>query len=69
MPKFQIVTTDNITYTEGASPLGVFADLGVGGAVLENFRYEPGYVVLKYSDDLELRIPEHRIKYIAKRFS
>lgn len=69
MPKFQIVTTDKICYTEGRSPLGVFADLGGTDAVLENFRYEDGYVVLEHSGDFELRIPEHRIQYIAKHFS
>lgn len=65
MADFQIVTTDDQAHTEGTHSFA-FKDLGYDSVRLQSFVHDGDYVVLQYEHGLELSIPEHRIKYIAK---
>lgn len=63
MPTFQIVTTDDQTRTQGDTE--AFTALGHETATLESYEHEGDYVVLRYSQGLELAIHERHVRYIA----
>ncbi|WP_406004408.1 hypothetical protein [Streptomyces sp. NBC_00987] len=64
-PTFQIVTTDDRVYTEGASEEFTFDDLGGDEPCLESYEHDGDYLQLHYSGGYRQLLPEHRIKYIA----
>lgn len=64
-PTFFITTTDNQHYLQGSTSRA-FGDLGVESAQLESFEDHGDYINLRYSNNLRLSIPEHRIKHIGE---
>lgn len=64
-PKFQIVTTDGKTHTEGRPQPDTFKDLGGDAPVLTSYVHDGDYLELRYSGGYRQLIPESRIDRIA----